>query len=134
MRMSFEIAEDGSISFKASPDAEDSQDENADNVYVIQVTATAEDADSNTISSETQDVAVIVTNVNEATDGVIFDSGLVATVEENIDSHTVVLEMGAEFNGGAAERLITYDLAGADARLFEISRDGELTFKEAPGL
>jgi VCBS repeat-containing protein len=109
----------GVLTFTAARDFEAPADANADNVYLVQVTAN--DGASNSV----QNVAVTVTDVNEAP---AFTSSSTVNVPENT---TVVQTVAADDPEGSA---LTYSISGgADAALFSINATtGALTFNAAP--
>jgi hypothetical protein len=103
----------GVVTFKNSPDFE------AKASYAIGVVAT-QDGGTNT-----QNVTVSVTNVNEAP---TFDSGSTATTPENVPTTTVIYD--AHVTGTAPT---TFAVTGTDAAAFTIdSDDGELRFVQSP--
>ena len=68
----FEInASTGVVSFVAAPDFEVPGDDDGDNVYAFEVTATATSVDGSARETATQDVEVRVTNVDEPTAGAV---------------------------------------------------------------
>ena len=115
----------GVLTFNAAPDFETPADVGADNVYNVQVTVT----DGGGLTG-VQDIAVTVTNVNEAPS--ITSTAIVDAAE----NQTAVLDVqssdpdGETENGGG----LTYGLSGgADQALFLINAaTGVLTFNAAP--
>ncbi|HEX3029216.1 MAG TPA: Ig-like domain-containing protein [Clostridia bacterium] len=116
----FSIAVDGKVTFKTAPNYEDKKDAGADNVYNITVTAT--DGGGLTAS---KDVAITVTNVNEAP---TITSGTTVSTAENQTSTGYTAE-GTDEDGGSITWSIT---GGADSAKFAISAGGVLTFNSAP--
>ena len=114
----FSINEDGELTFKSSPDYEDPNDANADNVYGVTVRA----SDGNLMS--TLDVEVTITNANES--GAITGQ---ASVEYPENSTTTVAAYSITDPDGDG---VTWSVAGTDAAHFSINEDGELTFRSSP--
>ena len=111
----------GAVSFIASPDFESPDDAGGDNVYNI--TVTASDGDNTT----THDVAITVTDDEEAASAPVFTSPATATVAEN---QTAAYTAEATDADGSTP---TYRLSGADAALFTLdATTGVVSFKEAP--
>jgi VCBS repeat-containing protein len=115
----------GMLTFLSAPDFENPTDADANNVYLVQVTVT--DAGGLT---DVQDLAVTVTDVNEAPS---ITSSATASVEEN---QTLAIDVDStdpdgETEGGGG---LTYSITGgADAALFAIdANSGVLTFVSAP--
>ena len=108
----------GAVSFLAAPDFETPGDADGDNVY--DVTVTASDGEL----SSSQDVAITVTDVNEAP---VVTSAATVSVEEN---------QTATFTAAATDvdgDTLTYTLTGADAALFAIdAATGAVSFLAAP--
>ena len=108
----------GAVSFLAAPDFETPGDADGDNVF--DVTVTASDGEL----SSSQDVAITVTDVNEAP---VVTSAATVSVEEN---------QTATFTATATDvdgDTLTYTLAGADAALFTIdAATGAVSFLAAP--
>ncbi len=111
----------GAVTFKTSPDYEAPKDFGGNNAYDIVVTA--KDAGNLT---DTQSVAITVTNVNEAP---TITSGATASVAENTSASTVVYQVAATDPEGGK---LSYSLSGTDAALFNISDKGAVTFKASP--
>jgi T1SS-143 domain-containing protein len=111
----------GAVTFKASPDFETPLDNGKNNIYDIVVTA----KDSGGLT-DSQSVAITVTNVNEAP---TITSGATASVAENTSTSTVVYQTIAADPEG---KPLTYSLSGADKDLFSISNTGAVTFKVSP--
>ena len=107
----FEIDANGEITFKASPDYENPTDADGDNSYELELTIT--DA-----SGETKTEAVTIVVEDKATPVV---SGLPTSVTENTKVvGTATVTGGSDF---------TYTLGGADAALFEVDANGQISFK-----
>lgn len=114
----------GVLSFKNAPNFESPADNGGDNVYDLIVTA------SDGALSDTQSIAITVTNVNEAP--IISSNGGGASasisVSENQSAITTVVATDVD-----ASTTISYSVSGTDAALFDInSTTGVLTFKNAP--
>ena len=118
----------GAVKFKRAPDFENPTDANKDNVYNIQITATA---GSQTV---TKDVTITVTN-----DPIDFTSGATATVEENTTKETVIYTAMATPDDASAGN-VTFSLKTKrniygylEPVLFTIdSSTGAVKFKRAP--
>ena len=112
----------GEVSFTASPDVENPDDANGDNVYDIIVTAsdnTGGTPDTN------QAVAITVTGVND--NAPVFTSPATANVEENQTAAYTALATDRDGDP------LTYSLSGTDAGLFTIDpATGVVSFNEAP--
>ena len=110
----------GVVTFKSSPNYEAPADAGANNVYDVTVTA------SDGTTSATKDVAISVTNVNEAP---VITSGAAASFAENA-AGTVYTVAATDQDAGAT---LTYSLTGTDAARFNInSTTGAITFKSSP--
>lgn len=107
----------GALTFDISTDYENPADDDDDNVYEVQVTAT------NAVGSDMQNIAVTVVNVVEAP---TITSSATFTIDENETAVGTVTATG--------EGTITFSInGGVDAALFSIDEDtGELTFDVAP--
>ena len=114
----FEISADGVLAFKSSPDYEAAADDDTDNAYEVTVVA------SDGTYSDTQDVAVTVTDVDEAP---VITGDVAPNYAEN--GTAAVATYSATDPESAT---ITWSLGGDDAADFEISADGVLTFKSSP--
>ncbi len=114
----FSIQETGELSFNSPPDYEKPRDANNDNVYEVTVTA----SDGN-LTAEL-DVEITVTNINEA---LSIKGSTSVTYAENgttkITVYSIIDSEGSE---------ITWNLEGADAARFSISKMGELMFNSPP--
>ncbi|MEM8568940.1 MAG: T9SS type A sorting domain-containing protein [Bacteroidota bacterium] len=109
------------IAFIAAPDFENPSDENTNNEYLIDITAT--DIAGN---ATTQEVTIIVTDADE--DAPVFTSSNSITVDENIPTSQVIYTASASDSG-----IITYTLGGTDAASFTLAASsGELTFVASP--
>ena len=116
----FSINEDGELSFRSSPNYEDPNDANADNVYEVTIRA----SDGNLMS--TLDVEVTVTDTNE--------SGNITgptTIDYPENSTTTVAAYSITDPDGDGDG-VTWSVAGTDAAHFSINEDGELTFRSSP--
>ena len=114
----FEISADGVLTFKSSPDHEAAADADTDNAYEVTVVA------SDGTYSDTQDVAVTVTDVDEAP---VITGDVASNYAENgtgpVDTYSATDPESAT---------IIWSLEGDDAADFEISADGVITFKSSP--
>ena len=110
----------GAVTFKSSPNYEAPADAGGNNVYDVTVVA----SDGTNIT--TKDVAISVTNVNEAP---TVTSAATASFAEN-GSGTVYTAAATDPDAGTT---LTYSISGADAALFNIdSVTGAVTFKSSP--
>ena len=110
----------GAVTFKSSPNYEAPTDAGANNVYDVTVRA----SDGTNIT--TKDVAITVTNANEAP---TVTSAATASFAEN-GTGTVYTATATDPDAGAT---LTYSISGADASLFNINATtGVVTFKSAP--
>ena len=109
----------GAVTFKSSPNYEAPGDTGGNNVYDVSVTA----SDG---TNSTKDVAITVTNVNEAP---TVTSAATASFAEN-GTGTVYTVAATDPDAGAT---LTYSISGADAALFNINATtGAVTFKSSP--
>ena len=140
----FEISVEGVLSFAAAPDFAAPADSDNDNVYEVAVTATVGDR------TMTIDLVVAVTDAQETTVNTILTvlctpaQAYDATnqrwtlQEPPLDSTGEPYVTGALIAGwcsvsdGEGTVVASYSLSGADADLFEISAEGELSFAAAP--
>jgi T1SS-143 domain-containing protein len=116
-------ASTGALTFVTAPNFEAPTDSGTNNVYdvIVQVTDGS--------LTDTQAVAVTVTNVNEFAP--VITSGATASVAENTAATTVVYTATATDADAAAA--ITYSITGADAALFNInSTSGQVRFNNSP--
>ena len=127
----FEIDENsGALSFINAPNFEDKQDAGGNNVYNVRVKVT----DAGVLSA-TRDVAVTVTNVNEApvitTDSTTYTA---FSVDENTATSVVIKTY--EATDVDANSVLTWSLEGNDAGDFTITKNaqgrGELKFANVP--
>ena len=110
----------GVVTFKSSPNYEAPGDAGGNNVYDVNVKA------SDGTNFSTKDVAISVTNVNEAP---TVTSAATASVGENA-AGTVYTVAATDPDAGTT---LTYSLTGADASLFDINATtGAITFKSSP--
>ena len=118
----------GALTFVTAPDFENPTDSSTNNVYDVQVTVT----DSGTGNlTDVQDIAVTVTNVNDAP--VITSNGGGAAASVSISENGTVVTTVTATDQDAADTLSYSITGGADAGLFSInSASGELTFIAAP--
>jgi VCBS repeat-containing protein len=112
-------ANSGALSFILAPDFENPLDADADNVYVVEVTA------NDGTNSAVQTISVTVINGNEAP---VFTSSATPSVAENQTAVVTVTTTDVENDPR------TYTITGgADAALFSIDlNSGALTFDSAP--
>ena len=114
----------GALRFIAAPDFETKADAGANNVYDVIVTA------SDGSLTDTQAIAVTVTNANEAP--VITSNGGGAAASVAIDENTTAVTTALAGDVDANTSL-TYSVSGTDAALFDInSSTGALSFLAAP--
>ena len=121
----FAIGSSSGVLTISSRNFEDKADANADNIYIVIVTAT--DAGSN---ATTQTISVTITNVNEAPS--ITNNSSLATYAisqaENISS--IVTFAGTDVD---TPTTLSFSLSGTDASDFQIgSASGVLTFAQNP--
>jgi serralysin len=109
----------GAVTFRATPNFEAPADAGGNNVYDIIVTA------SDSALTASQNVAITVTNVNEAPS---VTSGTTASLAEN-GMGTAYQAVGSDPDAGTT---LIWTLVGADAGLFNISSTGAVTFRAAP--
>jgi len=115
----------GALTFNTAPDYETPTDTDANNVYEI----TVQVADGNG-GTDTQTIAVTVTNVNEAPIITNDGGGTIAALTTAENQTAVTTVTSTDVDGGAASYSIT---GGADAALFSInSVSGALTFNTTP--
>ena len=108
------------MTFKSSPNYEAPADAGGNNVYDVKVTA------SDGTNSATKDVAISVTNVNEAP--VI--TSVLRPALPRMPAGTVYTVAATDQDAGAT---LTYSLTGTDAARFNInSTTGAITFKSSP--
>lgn len=119
-------AKTGALSFKTAPNFELPTDTGKNNVYDVVVKA----ADQSGLS-DTQAIAVTVTNVNEAPAIVSAGAGATAAVSVAENGTAVMTVTAVDPDVGAK---VTYTIAGgADASMFTIdAKTGALAFKSAP--
>tara|TARA_R110002096_G_scaffold147220_11_gene306938 strand:+ start:6505 stop:13509 length:7005 start_codon:yes stop_codon:yes gene_type:complete len=117
-------ANTGELTFNSAPDFEVPADSGSDNVYNVQVQV------SDGTNDVTQDIAVTVTNVDEAPS---ITSGATANFAEN-GTGTVIDVQSTDPEGSTEGSGLTYSISGgADSALFGIDANtGELTFNSAP--
>ncbi|HUQ37944.1 MAG TPA: cadherin domain-containing protein, partial [Aestuariivirga sp.] len=110
----------GAVTFKSSPNYETPGDAGSNNIYDVKVTAS-----DGTLSS-TKDVAITVTNVNEAPS---ITSAGIASFAENAGG-TVYTAAATDPDAGTT---LAYSISGTDAALFNINATtGAVTFKSSP--
>ena len=105
-------------------DFENPADANGDNVYVMQITAT--DSDGNT---DAEVWTVSINNLNDETP-VFTSSSTSETYLEN--ASTPIFDFDANDGDGGINDGVNYSVFGADADIFNISAIGELTFANSP--
>ena len=108
----------GEVSFVLAPDAEAPRDANSDNVYEITVVAT----DNGTgMLSDSQNVSVTVTDINEFDVGTSLDSNpILNEVDENAAIGTTVGLTVEAIDSDATNNSVTYQLQDDDGGRFEI--------------
>jgi len=118
-------AKTGVVSFKSAPDFEVPKDSDKDNIYDVMVKAT--DA---TGLSDTEWLAVVVTNVNDAPVISSNGGGSTAAVNAAENAKAVTSVRGAD----PEKTVITWSISGgADKALFKIdAKTGVVSFKSAP--
>lgn len=121
----FDVSSTGVVTFKNAPNFEAPADGGANNVYDVRVVA------SNGTNTTEQDVAISVTNVNEAPAITSNGGGDTASlsIAENVAAVTTVTATDPD-----AGTTLTYAITGgADAALFQIdAATGALSFRKAP--
>ena len=127
----FQINSAGELSFKIAPDFEDKQDVGKDNTYNLTVQATAVGG-----LYATRDVAVSVTNVNEAPtiDNGPSDGGTINTDENTSTTVTIATYEASDVDAGTN---LMWTLEGDDEGGFTITKDlntgnGVLRFSNVP--
>ncbi len=122
----FNIDSNGRLTFKAAPDFESPLDSGANNSYDFTVTVTDTEG-----ATDTQDIRIIVANVNDNNPVISTPLGSPATL--NVLENTVtVVNVNASDAEDGAETNLTYSLSGTDSSLFVIDSNGNLSFKVAP--
>jgi VCBS repeat-containing protein len=113
----------GALTFQSAPNFEAPTDANADNVYLVQVTATDQ-----TAHSTVQNLSITVTNVNEAPS---FTSTNTASVPENTTAVKTVT--ASDPDTIPAFNTLTFSIVGGlDQAKFNITSGGVLTFASPP--
>ena len=112
----------GELSFKSIPDFETPLDQDADNIYQLDITA------SDASNSVSQALSITVANVNEPHS---FASTSVSLgTSENNSSFTYTVEAASDPDSGSA---LTYQLSGDDQSAFNFDPSTrELNFKASP--
>ncbi|MFC3177457.1 Ig-like domain-containing protein, partial [Undibacterium amnicola] len=114
----------GVLTFITAPNFESPSDAGGNNVYDVTITA------SDGLASDSQAIAVTVTNVNEhpvITSNGGGSSGSTSAAENQLAVTTVTA------NDVDAATTLTYSVSGTDAALFDINAsNGTLTFKTTP--
>jgi len=118
----------GVLTFASAPNYENPTDSGTNNVYDVQVTVT--DDGTGTLT-DVQDIAVTVTNANEAP--VITSNGGGASGSTNVNENTTAVTTVTATDVDSSDTL-TYSISGgADQGKFSInSSTGALTFASAP--
>ena len=115
------VLSNGTLSFAAPPNFEDAQDTGGDNTYNVTIRA------SDGAKSGTYDLAVRVTNVNEAP---------VVARQNGAGAFSIVENSGTAVGTFVApdpeNDNVQWTVAGTDGRHFEISQSGALSFKANP--
>ncbi|MFK7936439.1 MAG: hypothetical protein AB8G22_23190 [Saprospiraceae bacterium] len=120
------VAATGEITFVATPDFENPNDGNTDNVYQVEVQV----CDSGS-SCSNQTITITVTNEDEAP--TIANNSSNATATESLDENlTAIVDINTNDDINSEGSGLAYSLGGADAALFEINANGNLAFKTAP--
>ena len=112
----------GQLTFRTSPDYEDPEDANTDNVYMVTVVATADDL------TDDQEVTVTVSNVDEL--GTLAGDGSLTYAEGGTAAVGTYM-----VSGGDGSTTINWSLDGADASQFMLEGTGMsrmLNFRSAP--
>ncbi|GAF97689.1 unnamed protein product, partial [marine sediment metagenome] len=121
----FSIDAFGVLTFIAPPDFETPTDFDADGVYDVTVTV-----DDNAGDTDSQDIAVTVTDVNDAP--IIISNGGGATAAINAAENQTAVTTVTWTDQDLPADSITYALSGDDAALFSVDAFGVLTFIAAP--
>ena len=112
----------GALAFISAPNYESPQDANADNVYQLTITA----ADG--VYSASQDLAITVTDVNEAP--TFTEPSVALTTAENNSSFIYTVAAAIDED---QDQQLTYQLSGADASAFDFEPTTRaLVFKTTP--
>jgi glucose/arabinose dehydrogenase len=112
------------LSFNSAPDFENPGDNNSDNDYLVQITA------SDSTNLVTQDLIISVTNETENANSPVFQSAASVSVDENVTG-TILTVNATDADAGDT---VSYSLTGgSDQNLFNInSGSGDLSFKASP--
>ncbi|MCZ8369963.1 MAG: Ig-like domain-containing protein [Porphyrobacter sp.] len=120
----FEIAANGTITFRTAPDFENPTDGDTNNTYVLIATAT--DAAGN---ASTQTVTVTVLNLDDTAPVITGPSGGAGAAASAVsvnENQTAATQL-------SANEAVTWAITGgADAARFEIAANGTITFRTAP--
>ena len=121
-------ANTGVLTFVSAPDFENPTDAGMDNIYDVQVTVT----DSGGLT-DTQDIAVTVTNVNEAP-SITSDGGGATAIVNAAENQTAVTDVQTSDDTSSEGAGLAYSITGgADQALFSVNANtGVLTFVSAP--
>ena len=114
----FDITSGGVLTFVAAPDFENPIDANADNVYLVEVTA-----DDGQGGTTTQYLSVTVTAVNDSSP--VFTSNATRSVSENTTSVLTVTATDADF---PVQNITFSKTGGEDQAKFSLTSAGVLTF------
>ena len=120
-RNDFDISEDGELTFDDTPDYEDPDDSNDDNIY--QITVRASDGSLTTSTNVTVTVTNLAPTIDSGRSSVSYAEGGTDAVETYVASDP---------GGGAITWSLPNTSFETDRDDFEISDDGELTFEEIP--
>ena len=123
-RDAFEITDDGDLTFVTSPDFENPHDSNRRNDY--RITVMASDGNLPASLSDSIDVTVTVTDVNESPVITGPRPPMVSYDENRTDAVAMFIADDPENDD------ITWSLRGIDSAAFRIFDSGELTFKTPP--
>ena len=121
----FTVSSTGAVTFRASPNFEDAADAGANNVYDVRVVA------SNGTNTTEQDVAISVTDVNEAPTITSNGGGAAAALVVDEKAPFVTTVAATDPDAGT---IFTYSIeGGADAARFTIdAATGQLSFRTQP--
>ncbi len=111
----------GQLSFNSAPDFENPTDNDTNNTYIVQITA------SDSVNTVNQSITVSISNANDIAP--VFTSSTSVSVDENIT--VSILSVNANDAEGDT---VSYSISGGnDQNLFSInSSSGDLSFNSAP--
>ncbi len=125
----FSITNGGVLTFVSAPDFENADDDDSNNEYEVQVTATS--GTESRVMTTTQDITVTVNNVSESTPNnpPEFTSSSTFSVNENIRNVGNVTASDSD----TQDNVTSYSISGgADNARLSITNGGVLTFDSAP--